>query len=113
MAITAKSLRVFSAVEALREGNADVRQALLPLFRPDISKFDGQIYDPSRIADEINKEYKLNITSDVVAEMTPLFVAEGWLQPIPTENDKAYRITCADDVKLRFLWIKLLVPQTL
>ena len=100
MPITAKSLRVFSAVEALREGSADVRQALLPLFRPDISKFDGEIYDPARVSTEINKQYKLNITPDIVAEMTPLFLAEKWIEPIPTDNDVAYRVTCADDVNI-------------
>ena len=94
MAITAKSLRIFSAVEALRAGHADVRQALLPLFQPDVGKFNGEIFDPSKLAEEINRQYRLNITADIVTEMIPLFEAEGWLTRLPTGDDLAFRITC-------------------
>jgi hypothetical protein len=94
MAITEKSLRIFSAVEALRAGHADVRQALLPLFQPDVGKFDGEIFDPKKLADEINKEYRLNITADIVTEMIPLFEAQGWVSRLPTEGALAFRVTC-------------------
>jgi hypothetical protein len=94
MAITEKSLRIFSAVEALRAGHADVRQALLPLFQPDMGKFNGQIFDPKALADEINLQYRLNITADIVTEMIPLFEAEGWLTRLPTEHALAFRVTC-------------------
>jgi hypothetical protein len=96
MAITGKSLRIFSAVEALRAGHADVRQALLPLFQPDIAKFHGRLFDPKLLADEINREYRLNITADIVSEMVPLFEAEGWITRLPTatSDELAFRVTC-------------------
>lgn len=94
MAITEKSLRIFSAVEVLRAGHADVRQALLPLFQPDFGKFNGEIFDPKKLADEINREYRLNITADIVTEMVPLFEAQGWLTRLPTGDALAFRVTC-------------------
>jgi hypothetical protein len=94
MSISAKSVRVFSAVEALREGHRDVRQALLPLFRPDICKFNGEVFDPSKVATEINREYRLGVTPEIIAEMIPLFADEGWLEALPTVNNPAYRIVC-------------------
>src|ERR1044072_2215090 len=83
MSISATSVRVFAAV-----------QALLPLFRPDICKFNGEVFDPSKVATEINREYRLGVTPEIIAEMIPLFADEGWLEALPTVNNPAYRIVC-------------------
>lgn len=89
MVLSRKAVRVFSAVEALREGHQDIRYALLPIFAPEFAKFDGEIYDPAKIAGEVNSQYRLDLTSDVVEQFTPIFVERGWLQEItPAPNTK-------------------------
>jgi hypothetical protein len=57
-----------------------------------MGKFNGQIFDPKALADEINLQYRLNITADIVTEMIPLFEAEGWLTRLPTEHALAFRV---------------------
>ncbi len=94
MTLSAKSVRIFSAVEALREGQQDIRYALLPIFAPDFGKFDGEIYDTAKIAAEINQQYRLNITPDVMEQFTPIFVDKGWLTELTPEPNLSYRVTC-------------------
>lgn len=99
MALSTRSLRVFSAVEVLREGQADIRFALAPLFQPDLAKYNGEVFDARKLASEINVQYKLNLNRDIVEEFVPVFVDLGWLSRIEIQ-EHAYLVTCepSDDV---------------
>ncbi len=91
MTISPKSIRIFTAVEALRAGKHDIRYALLPIFEPDFAKFDGEVYDPRKLSDEINSQYRLNITPDIIEQFTPLFAESGWIIPIIPIPTAQYR----------------------
>lgn len=97
MPLSRKSIRIFSAVEALREGQQDIRYALLPIFQPDFAKFNGEIFDPAKLASEINSQYRLGLTPDVIEQFTPIFVDKGWLQKITAEPALSYRVTCQNE----------------
>lgn len=99
MAVSNRALRIFSAVEALREGRPDIRFALAPLFQPDLSKFHGEIFDPSKLASEINLQYRLNVNRDIVEELMPVFVDLGWIKPVDGSR-RAYIVTCETDAKV-------------
>ena len=95
MAISAKAVRVFAAVEVLRDSNADVRHALATLFEPDLALFNGQVFDPGRLSEQINNQYKLGITPDVVAGFTEIFLARGWLKQVVEGENVAFVVNCS------------------
>jgi hypothetical protein len=99
MALSTRSLRIFSAVEVLREGQADIRFALAPLFQPDLAKYNGEVFDSRKLSSEINAQYRLNVNRDVVEEFIPVFLDLGWLRRIEIQ-EHAYLVTCepSDDV---------------
>lgn len=99
MALSTRSLRIFSAVEVLREGQADIRFALAPLFQPDLAKFNGEVFDSRKLAAEINAQYRLNVNRDVLEEFIPVFLDLGWIKRVEIQ-DHAYVVTCepSDDV---------------
>lgn len=96
MALSMRSFRIFSAVEVLREGNADIRFALAPLFQADLSKFDGEVFDATKLANEINSQYRLNVSRDVIEELIPVFGELRWIDRLPA-NSAAYVVTCPKD----------------
>lgn len=97
MALSAKAVRVFATVEVLRDNQVDVRHALATLFEPDLAKFNGEVFDPDKVALQINDQYRLGITNDVVAGFTEIFEARGWLKKVLTGDHSAYVVNCASD----------------
>jgi hypothetical protein len=94
MALSIKAVRVFAAVEVLRDNQKDVRHALATLFEPDIAKFNGQVFDPARIAAEINEQYKLGLNADVITGFVEIFIERGWLEKILETQRVAYIVKC-------------------
>lgn len=94
MALSSKSIRVFSAIEALRENKRDIRHALAALFEPDIAKFHGTVFDPLKISNEINSQYRLGITSDVIGGFVDIFLELDWIEPITLHDATAYTVKC-------------------
>jgi hypothetical protein len=92
MALSTRSLRIFSAVEVLREGQADIRFALAPLFQPDLSKFNGEVFDPRKLAEELNQQYRLNLNRDVIEELGPVFLDLGWIARVE-KTPNAFLVT--------------------
>ena len=87
MALSQKAIRIFSAVEVLREGKTDVRHALATLFKPALSAFDGQLFDPAKLALLINQQYKLGVSRDVIEEFGPIFEDTGCLERLVGGNN--------------------------
>ena len=101
MALSQKAIRIFSAVEVLRGGQADVRHALAALFEPALATFNGELFDPAKLATEINGQYKLGVNRDIVEEFAPIFQERGWLKRIDsTPNHAAYLIELPPDVEM-------------
>jgi hypothetical protein len=98
MALSSKSIRVFSAIEALRENRTDIRHALAALFEPDIAKFHGSVFDPLKISHEINSQYRLGITADVIGGFTDIFLELGWIEPISVADGSAYTVKCEPQI---------------
>lgn len=94
MAISPKALRIFAAVEVLRDSQADIRHALATLFEPDLAKFNGQLFDAALLANEINKQYHLGITADVVEGFAEIFHEKKWIEKKLDGNTVAYIVTC-------------------
>lgn len=94
MALSAKAVRIFAAVEVLRDNQADIRHALATLFEPDLAKFHGQVFDAGLLADEINRQYHLGISREVVEGFADIFQSKGWISKI-TEGDRvAFVVNC-------------------
>ena len=101
MALSARTIRIFSTVEVLREGQADVRHALAALFKPALSAFDGEIYDPTKLSRAINDQYKLGINRDILEEFVPIFEECKWLTRHDGGSNKvAFVITCPPDLAM-------------
>ncbi len=94
MALSLKSIRVFSAIEVLRENKTDIRHALAALFEPDVAKFHGTVFDPTKISNQINGEYRLGLTTDVIAGFTDIFLELGWIEKITLTEGTAYVVKC-------------------
>lgn len=94
MALSQRAVRVFAAVEVLRDSQADIRHALASLFEPDLAKFDGQVFDGQKLADEINSQYHLGITTDVAEGFAPIFEEKKWLSKVVDGTNVAYIVTC-------------------
>lgn len=95
MALSTKAVTVFATLEALRDDQPDIRYPLATLFEPDLAKFNDRILDTNALADEINAQYHLGITKDVVEGFIPIFEKRGWLREIiNNENLTAYVVEC-------------------
>lgn len=101
MSLSPKAVRVFAAVEVLRDSQADVRHALATLFEPDLAKFDGQLFNPEAVAREINTNYRLGITSDIVAGFVDIFSDRGWILPIlDGQQSNAFVVQCPPNASI-------------
>jgi hypothetical protein len=93
MALSQKTARIFTAVEVLREGDADIRHALAVLFNPILATFQGELYDPAKMAKAINEQLKLGVNRDVMEEFAPVFASMGWINKISdSQNNVAYQV---------------------
>ena len=101
MALSNKAVTVFATLEALRDNQPDIRYPLATLFEPDLAKFNGRILDTQLLAEEINKQYHLDITRDVLEGFIPIFQQRGWLkQVLSNENAAAYIVQCPEVAQL-------------
>lgn len=89
MALSTKAVTVFATLEALRDNQPDIRYPLATLFEPDLAKFNGGVFDPKALAQEINAQYHLGITKEVVEGFLPIFEQRGWVKKIVDSGDKA------------------------
>jgi hypothetical protein len=93
--VNARSFKAYAVVEALRNGSADIREALAPFFHPLLAFHNTKIFDPGVIASAANDAYSWNITSDIVEGFIPTFVSAKWLATIDSNDySGAYRIDC-------------------
>jgi hypothetical protein len=100
MSLSPKAIRVFAAVEVLRDNQADVRHALATLFEPDLAKFDGHLFDPAAVAREINTNYRLGITAEIISGFVDIFASRGWLSPVLDGDSKAFIVKCPPDLSV-------------
>lgn len=82
MALSTKAVTVFATLEALRDNQPDIRYPLATLFEPDLAKFNGGVFDPKALAQEINAQYHLGVTKEVIEGFLPIFEQRGWVQKI-------------------------------
>lgn len=95
MALSSKAVTIFATLEALRDNQPDIRYPLATLFEPDLAKYNGAVFDPGSLADEINQQYHLGITPDVLEGFVPIFMQRGWLQKVvDSEKGAAYLVQC-------------------
>lgn len=94
MALSPKAIRIFAAVEVLRDNQTDVRHALATLFEPDLAKFNGQVFNPTLLCNEINSQYRLGITADIIEGFVPIFLEKGWIEKIVTGEKSAFVVQC-------------------
>src|SRR3990167_6805539 len=95
MALSSKAITIFATIEALRDNQPDIRYPLATMFEPDLAKFDGQIFNPLDLALEINNQYHLGITGDILEDFAPIFEQRGWLRGIlNSEKGKAFLVQC-------------------
>lgn len=97
MALSAKAVRVFATVEVLRDNQADVRHALATLFEPDLARFNGEVFDPEKVAAQVNEQYRLGITAEIIAGFTEIFQSRGWLSKVLDGERSAYLVKCHAD----------------
>jgi hypothetical protein len=100
MALSAKAVRVFATVEVLRDSQADVRHALATLFEPDLAAFNGELFDPAKLATLINREYRLGLTADVIAGFVEIFKERGWLKQVLANERSAFVVDCGLDASV-------------
>lgn len=100
MALSQKAVRVFAAVEVLRENRTDIRHALAALFEPDLAQFDGELFDARKLAEQINNQYKLGITSDVIEGFVDIFLDREWIKPLQTGDRKAFVVKCQGNLDI-------------
>jgi len=67
--------------EALSQTN-DILSGLLPIFQPLIAELHGQIYHPGVLAARVTEVYGLDVTEDVIAELTPRLVLAGLIHRV-------------------------------
>lgn len=90
-----RKFKAYAVVEALRNGSADIKSALVPFFHPCMAFKNGQIFDTNEIAQSVNDSYSWQITPDIVEGLIPAFLECGWLKTIQsTDNSAAYRVSC-------------------
>lgn len=95
MTLSSKAVTVFATLEALRDNQPDIRYPLATLFEPDLAKFNGGVFDPKALSAEINQQYHLGITADVLEGFAPIFTQRGWLEKIvDTERGVGYLVQC-------------------
>ena len=95
MALSSKAVTVFATLEALRDNQPDIRYPLATLFEPDLAKFNGEVFDPSKLAVEINQQYHLGITTEVLEGFAPIFAQRDWLKKIAdSDRGKGYVVQC-------------------
>lgn len=95
MALSSKAVTIFATLEALRDNQPDIRYPLATLFEPDLAKYNGAVFDPGSLALEINQQYHLGITADVLEGFIPIFTQRGWLQKVvDSEKGVAFIVQC-------------------
>lgn len=95
MALSSKAVTVFATLEALRDNQPDIRYPLATLFEPDLAKFNGGVFDPQALSNEINQQYHLGITADVLEGFAPIFTQRGWLEKVvDSERGVGYLVQC-------------------
>lgn len=95
MALSTKAVTIFATLEALRDNQPDIRYPLATLFEPDLAKFNGGVFDPEALAQQINAQYHLEITKEVLEGFLPIFEQRNWVQRV-VNSDKGvgYLVSC-------------------
>ncbi len=101
MALSTKAVTVFATLEALRDNQPDIRYPLATLFEPDLAKFNGGVFDPKALAQEINAQYHLGVTKEVVEGFLPIFEQRGWVKKVVDSGDKTgFIVQCLPTTKI-------------
>ncbi len=93
------ALRVLSVLDSHGGAPSDVISSLKPFFAPIVCDFDGSIFDPQEIADEINARYFWRVTPEIVENLAGRFAEWGWISRLPSDGKSAAYVIDAKSIQ--------------
>lgn len=108
--LTQHALRVYSSLTALKGGEGDVLDSIIPFFEPILQVMNGKVFEPKLLALGVRRMYGWHFTREVAEQFIPRLQKKGILTKHSDGRDSTYIVSAptlslpddTDDIKTVF-----------